>query len=127
MTLLAWPSTCFRQEVVKHPRTRDMLFYAPSMFEDVDHDDQEALRSGRPERRKHRRFSTLKTGEMAFNDNRHSVACLILNLSYGGAEVRLPDENFDCPSTFALKLQSGPVHSCEVRWRRGDKVGVKFT
>ncbi len=33
-TLLAWPSTCFRQEAVKHPRTRDLLFYAPSMFED---------------------------------------------------------------------------------------------
>jgi hypothetical protein len=33
-TLLAWPSTCFRQEAVKHPRTRDLLFYSPSMFED---------------------------------------------------------------------------------------------
>ncbi len=100
---------------------------APSMFEEVDPQDQQALRTDRPERRKHRRFSTLKTGEMTFMDSRHPIACLILNLSYGGAEVRLPDENFDCPSTFALKLQAGPVHSCEVRWRRGDKVGVKFT
>ncbi|MEW7972787.1 MAG: SNF2-related protein [Candidatus Thiodiazotropha endolucinida] len=33
-TLLAWPSTCFRQEVVKHPRTRELLFYSPSMFVD---------------------------------------------------------------------------------------------
>ncbi|MCG7928964.1 MAG: DEAD/DEAH box helicase family protein [Candidatus Thiodiazotropha sp. 6PLUC2] len=33
-TLLAWPSTCFRQEAVKHPRTRDLLYYAPSMFEE---------------------------------------------------------------------------------------------
>ncbi len=33
-TLLAWPSTCFRQEAVKHPRTRDLLFYSPSMFGD---------------------------------------------------------------------------------------------
>lgn len=32
--LLAWPSTCFRQEAVKHPRTRDLLFYSPSMFDD---------------------------------------------------------------------------------------------
>ncbi|MEW8437662.1 MAG: SNF2-related protein [Candidatus Thiodiazotropha taylori] len=33
-TLLAWPGTCFRQEAVKHPRTRDLLFYSPSMFKD---------------------------------------------------------------------------------------------
>ena len=32
--LLAWPSTCFREEVVKHPRTRDLLFYSGSMFDE---------------------------------------------------------------------------------------------
>lgn len=100
---------------------------ASSMFEDVESDGREAPRGDRPERRKHRRFSTLKTGEMVLRDGERPVACLILNLSYGGAEVRLPDEDFDCPPTFTLKLQAGPVHTCEVRWRRSDKVGVKFT
>lgn len=79
------------------------------------------------ERRRHRRFSTLKEGEMILAESRQPVACLILNLSYGGAEIRLPDEAFDCPGAFALKLRSGPVHSCEVRWRRGDRIGVEFT
>jgi two-component system cell cycle response regulator CtrA len=79
------------------------------------------------ERRRHRRFSTLKEGELILAESRQPVACLILNLSYGGAEIRLPEKEFDCPETFALKLRSGPVHSCEVRWRRSDRIGVEFT
>jgi DNA-binding response OmpR family regulator len=89
--------------------------------------DSEPPRGPEEERRQHRRFSTLKEGELIFAQRRQSVACLILNLSYGGAEIRLPDKEFDCPEAFALKLRAGPVHSCEVRWRRGDKIGVEFT
>ena len=125
-------------EVLAKPFTKDELIdrmqaiiasarQAPSMFGGVEPEDREAFGSDKSERRKHRRFSTLKTGEMIFNEGALPVACLILNLSYGGAEVRLPDEDFDCPSCFSLKLQAGPAHDCEVRWRRGDKVGVKFT
>ncbi|MCX8967317.1 DEAD/DEAH box helicase [Erwinia psidii] len=32
--LLAWPECCFRPETVKHPRTRDLLAFVPSLFED---------------------------------------------------------------------------------------------
>jgi len=99
---------------------------APSLFEETEPDDQEDLRADRAERRRHRRFSTLKTGELTLGNGGPSVACLILNLSYGGAALRLPDEEFDCPSSFSLKLQAGPVHGCKVIWRRGDMVGVKF-
>ncbi len=122
-------------EVLAKPFTRSELIdrmqaviagarQARSMFEQAEPDSHEAFYG--PERRRHRRFSTLKTGEMALGDGRPTVACLILNLSYGGAEVRLPDEDFNCPETFALKFQTGPIHDCKVLWRRGDKVGVKF-
>ncbi len=33
-TLLAWPDTCFMPEVVKHPRTREVLAIAPALFKD---------------------------------------------------------------------------------------------
>ena len=33
--LLAWPSTCFREEVVKHPRTRALLYYTGAVFEET--------------------------------------------------------------------------------------------
>ncbi len=32
--MLAWPDCCFREENVKHPRTRDTLFYSGSVFSD---------------------------------------------------------------------------------------------
>lgn len=99
----------------------------PSLFDEPEPDDRDDLRSDKGERRRHRRFSTLKTGELCLGDGGPPVACLILNLSYGGAALRLPDEDFDCPSSFSLKLQAGPVHGCTVLWRRGDMVGVKFS
>jgi hypothetical protein len=34
--LLAWPDTCFRSETVKHPRTRDLLAFVPSLFSDLE-------------------------------------------------------------------------------------------
>ncbi|ECF1703692.1 DEAD/DEAH box helicase [Salmonella enterica subsp. enterica] len=33
--LLAWPECCFRPETVKHPRTRKVLAFVPSLFEDM--------------------------------------------------------------------------------------------
>lgn len=35
-TLLAWPDTCFRAETVKHPRTRALLAFVPSLFTDLE-------------------------------------------------------------------------------------------
>ena len=32
--LLAWPDTCFREETVKHPRTKALLAFAPSIYDD---------------------------------------------------------------------------------------------
>ena len=34
--LLAWPDCCFREEVVKHPRRRDLLAYVASVFADME-------------------------------------------------------------------------------------------
>jgi DNA-binding response OmpR family regulator len=78
------------------------------------------------ERRKHRRFVTLKTGEVTYRDSMTPVSCIILNISYSGAEIRFLEAEFDCPSNFALKLQAGPIHNCRVRWRLGERVGVQF-
>ncbi len=33
-TLLAWPDCCFRPETVKHPRTRRLLAFVPSVFDE---------------------------------------------------------------------------------------------
>jgi DNA-binding response OmpR family regulator len=76
-----------------------------------------------PDRRHHRRFKSLKSGRIAHGAG---IDCMILNMSHGGAAIRLPDENCDCPPKFALKVRAGTVYHCEVNWRYGDKLGVKF-
>lgn len=99
---------------------------AVSLFAEAETNDVESPQPREQERRRHRRFSTLKEGELILAEGEPAVACLILNLSYGGAEIRLPDKGFECPRTFALKLRSGPVRGCELRWRNEDKIGVEF-
>lgn len=34
--LLAWPETCFRPETVRHPRTRALLAFVPSLFSETE-------------------------------------------------------------------------------------------
>lgn len=75
------------------------------------------------ERRRHRRFRTVKPAKILESGG---VPCTIVNMSHGGACVRLSDKDFECPDTFDLQLQSGPIYLCEVRWRQGDRFGVKF-
>ncbi|MDH5181009.1 MAG: DEAD/DEAH box helicase family protein [Gammaproteobacteria bacterium] len=41
--LLAWPETCFREEVVKHPRTRKLLAFVPAVIKDKPSPKESAL------------------------------------------------------------------------------------
>lgn len=34
-TLLAWPDTCFRPETVKHPKTKELLAFTPSLYDEA--------------------------------------------------------------------------------------------
>lgn len=75
------------------------------------------------EKRKHRRFVSLKSAEIV---GPVKSKCVVLNLSYGGATLCLLDPDQDIPAKFILDLQTGPVVDCEVRWRLGDKIGIEF-
>ena len=60
--LLAWPDTCFREEVVKHPRTRQLLAFAPSVLEEAPSPKEAAmLRLCREEKAKGRRVLAYTT------------------------------------------------------------------
>ncbi len=75
------------------------------------------------EHRRHRRFRTIKTAKI---DHGLGIDCKILNMSHGGAAIRLPDDKLELPPSFLLKLNDGASHVCKVRWRDGNKIGVKF-
>ncbi len=77
------------------------------------------------ERRQHERFTILKHGLIANGVDR--IKCVVLNCSFGGAALRLLDRKGHCPSRFRLELPSGLTLKCEVCWRLGDKLGVRFT
>jgi CheY-like chemotaxis protein len=54
------------------------------------------------------------------------IPCVILDISRGGAALKLPEADRACPSLFTLELLDGPVQRCEMRWRKGDRIGVAF-
>ncbi len=76
------------------------------------------------ERRRHRRNATVKSAEIIDGEKRPS--CVILNISHGGAALRLPGQPIPDQSTFKLKLQSGTILQCRICWRLGDRIGVRF-
>ena len=76
-------------------------------------------------RRQHSRKRTLKSGQIVYNNANCTADCLILNLSEGGAALQATDV-FEIPSTFMLKMKNGAIYHCEVCWRLGKKLGVRF-
>ena len=76
-----------------------------------------------PNRRADRRHTRLKSAKIAYKSG---IDCIVLNLSSGGAAIQLPTDDTKCPSSFTMRLKSGDVYRCEMRWREGDKLGVKF-
>ena len=84
---------------------------------------EEAARDDDDDRREHRRFKTLKSGRVTWPS---PFTCVILNMCYGGAAIRLPYPEKELPDQFSLSLSAGSEVRCEVCWRVQDKVGVKF-
>jgi len=78
-----------------------------------------------PNRRGVDRRRVLKKGLILFNEGRSSIGCHIQDISETGAKL-VPVDVFSCPSEFLLKLPVGEPRECEVMWRRGDRVGVRF-
>ena len=95
----------------------------PSRFAYIP-DRRKEPRPAGSERRRHRRFSTVKSAEIIDGEERPS--CVILNLSHGGAALRLPGQQIPDLPIFKLKLQSGTILQCRICWRLGDKLGVRF-
>jgi hypothetical protein len=90
------------------------LAYQPAMSE-----EKVVERRGGPRRR------VLKNALIVFNNGHCTMGCQILDVSDTGAKL-MPADIFLCPKEFILKPQIGePVH-CEVMWRRGTKIGVRY-
>jgi hypothetical protein len=75
------------------------------------------------QRRRFERATVLWSGHLAFGDQ--VIACLIVNISSGGAMVRT-DEAGVCATTVTLSNSRIGELAAEVRWRRHDELGLRF-
>ena len=62
---------------------------------------------------------------IAFNGGRSRVACMIRNLSEGGAKIEVSPVR-DIPQTFDLLVTGQRPRSCRVVWRALRELGVAF-
>lgn len=76
------------------------------------------------DRREQRRFKTLKTARIVHDGAR--IPCVILNLSHGGAALRLTNRPSGPLTGFTLEQDAAQVRGCTVCWRYRDKIGVRF-
>ncbi|RUW81896.1 PilZ domain-containing protein [Mesorhizobium sp. M1E.F.Ca.ET.063.01.1.1] len=77
-------------------------------------------------RDKHRQ-RVLKGAAILTGVNNSEVKCTVRNMHPGGAELKVAPES-RVPDHFLLYVPvDGVAYRAEVRWRRNDRVGVKFT
>jgi len=73
------------------------------------------------------RHRTLKSGRISFADGNRAVECQIRNLSATGAQLVVP-MTIILPRNFILVDMHGDTRrAAEYVWRRGDRMGVRFT
>lgn len=85
----------------------------------------ETLQAHEPitERRRFSRASVL--WEAAILDGDHADGCVLLNVSEGGALLRVLDP-FSCPTTLNLEIARVGQVDAQVAWRGADSVGIVF-
>jgi hypothetical protein len=80
-----------------------------------------------PEQRQSARTSTDRVATIRTEDSSLEVSCVVCNLSEGGAKLILEEQKL-LPTEFVLVLRSGsPLgRRCQIIWRLGNKLGVRF-
>ena len=77
-----------------------------------------------PRRPRHR---VLKAGLVCYNDRHVTVPCTVRDMSDGGARISVAG-SVGIPDTFELYVElDASWAGCEVTWRRGETVGVRYT
>ena len=77
------------------------------------------------DKRRASRRRVLKRARIVFQQGYCSMGCQILNLSDTGALI-IPADIMLCPKEFVLKPDVGQQRDCEVVWRKGTKVAVRY-
>lgn len=72
------------------------------------------------------RRRTLKSGKVAYNDRHVTIDCMLRDMSATGARLRV-EGSVTAPDTFELLIPlDGLEANCQVVWRSGSDLGVRF-
>ena len=77
------------------------------------------------DRRVDPRKRTLQKGQLFYLDSGAAVECVVLDVSDSGARLR-PIDVLSCPARFRLRMPDESSRQCEVAWRDGQDIGVRF-
>lgn len=75
--------------------------------------------------RRSQRRRALKKALIVYRGGHCTIGCRIVDTSDAGALLKPADVTM-CPKEFVLKPDAGPSRSCEVVWRHGELVGIRF-
>ncbi len=73
------------------------------------------------------RKSVREPAIIAAHGRPRQVPCLVLEISLTGALLELQPECGVLPNEFDLCISRRDTKGCEIVWRRGTRVGIKFT
>jgi hypothetical protein len=77
------------------------------------------------ERRESPRAHVLRRGRIVYRRGLSTIDCVVLDVSSGGARLKV-DEWVMLPRRFELRIENGPVHEAEVRYRDLQTTGIRF-
>jgi hypothetical protein len=68
----------------------------------------------------------LKSGKIAYSDRHVTIECMVRDMSATGARLKV-DGSVSAPDTFELLIPlDGLEANCEVVWRAGIELGIRF-
>ena len=77
------------------------------------------------DRRQFPRSHVLRRGKIVFRRGHSAIDCVVLDLSAGGARVRI-GAWLGMPDRFELRIENGLCREAEVRFRGADLAGLRF-
>jgi hypothetical protein len=69
----------------------------------------------------------LKSAQIIFNDNSSIMDCLIRDWSETGARLKFGQSHVVPKQFFLLLKAEWLLYPAELRWRRGEEMGIRFT
>jgi hypothetical protein len=79
------------------------------------------------EKRAHPRMPTVERGRLLSLDGRCNYDCAIVDVSEGGARIRVREIGLVPSRVYLYVTSSSEIFDCEVRWRGDGEVGLRFS